>query len=165
MIDNDLRLRRLRQEAADPEVGLIVLDIVLGEGAHPDPASELAPAIAEISNNSDIAVIAIVLGTDEDPQGVGGQIEKLERAGAVVKRDVSQSVAEINRRMKVPYQYEFVPVSTDGLGEGLAAVNVGLESFYDSLKAQGAQAVHVDWRPPAGGKEDLMAILARMKNL
>ena len=48
MIDNDLRLRRLRQEAADPEVGLILLDVVLGEGAHPDPASELAPAIKEI---------------------------------------------------------------------------------------------------------------------
>ncbi|MFN2103437.1 MAG: hypothetical protein ACK2UJ_01095, partial [Candidatus Promineifilaceae bacterium] len=149
----------------DPEVGLILLDIVLGEGAHPDPASELAPAIAEISNNTDITVMAIVLGTDEDPQGVDGQIEKLEQAGAVVKRDLSQTVAEISRRMKMPYRYEFVPVSTDALGDGLAAVNVGLESFYDSLKVQGAQAVHVDWRPPAGGKEDLMAILARMKNL
>ncbi|MFN2255247.1 MAG: acyl-CoA synthetase FdrA [Candidatus Promineifilaceae bacterium] len=165
MIDNDLRLRRLRQEAADPEVGLILLDIVLGEGAHPDPASELAPAIAEITRNTDIEVMAIVLGTDEDPQGVDGQIAKLEQAGAVVKRDVSQTVAEISRRMKLPYRYEFAPVSTDGLDDGLAAINVGLESFYDSLKAQGAQAVHVDWRPPAGGKEDLMAILARMKNL
>ncbi|MFN2164166.1 MAG: hypothetical protein ACK2UN_19010, partial [Candidatus Promineifilaceae bacterium] len=149
----------------DPEVGLILLDIVLGEGAHPDPASELAPAIAEITNKTDIAVMAIVLGTDEDPQGVDGQIAKLQQAGAVVKRDVSQTVAEISRRMKLPYRYEFAPVSTDGLDDGLAAINVGLESFYDSLKAQGAQAVHVDWRPPAGGKEDLMAILARMKNL
>jgi FdrA protein len=39
MIDNDLRIRRLRTEAADPEVGLVLLDVVLGEGAHPDPAS------------------------------------------------------------------------------------------------------------------------------
>jgi len=96
---------------------------------------------------------------------VDGQIEKLKQAGAIVKRDVSQTVAEISRRMKLPYRYEFAPVSTDRLDDGLAAINVGLESFYDSLKAQGAQAVHVDWRPPAGGKEDLMAILARMKNL
>ncbi len=165
MIDNDLRLRRLRQEAADPEVGLILLDVVLGEGAHPDPASELAPAIAEITNSTDIEIIAIVLGTDEDPQGVAGQIERLGKAGAVVRRDVSEAVAEISRRMQMPYQYEFTPVSTEGLGDGLAAINVGLESFYDSLKVQGAQAVHVDWRPPAGGKEDLMAILARMKSL
>ncbi|MCP4655949.1 MAG: hypothetical protein GY856_11080, partial [bacterium] len=38
MIDQELRLRRLRQEAADPEVALILLDVVLGEGAHADPA-------------------------------------------------------------------------------------------------------------------------------
>ena len=71
MMDNDLRLRRLRQEAADPEVAMIMLDVVLGEGAHPDPASELAPAIAEIKEARDIEVVAIVLGTDEDPARFG----------------------------------------------------------------------------------------------
>jgi FdrA protein len=45
----------------------------------------------------------------------------------------------------------------------LAAINVGLESFTESLKAQGAPVVQVDWRPPAGGNEQLMAILERMK--
>jgi len=44
-----------------------------------------------------------------------------------------------------------------------AAINAGLESFYDSLQSQGFDAVQVDWRPPAGGREDLMAILAKMK--
>ncbi len=48
MIDNDLRIRRMSQEAADPEVGMILFDVVLGEGAHPDPAGELAPLIREI---------------------------------------------------------------------------------------------------------------------
>ncbi len=41
MIDNDLRIRRLLQEAQDPETGVIMLDVVLGYGAHPDPAAEL----------------------------------------------------------------------------------------------------------------------------
>jgi FdrA protein len=45
----------------------------------------------------------------------------------------------------------------------VAAINVGLESFYDSLLAQGAQAVQVDWRPPAGGDDRLASLLARMK--
>jgi len=44
-----------------------------------------------------------------------------------------------------------------------AVINVGLETFFDSLVAQGAPAVHVDWRPPAGGDERLMGILAKMK--
>ncbi|MES0362277.1 MAG: acyl-CoA synthetase FdrA, partial [Anaerolineales bacterium] len=43
MLDNDLRLRRLEVEASDPQVAVILLDVVLGYGAHPDPASELAP--------------------------------------------------------------------------------------------------------------------------
>ena len=45
----------------------------------------------------------------------------------------------------------------------LAALKVGLESFAVSLHAQGAAALHVEWRPPAGGNERLMGILARMK--
>ncbi len=45
MIDNDLRIRRLLQEAADPQVAVIQMDLVFGYGAHPDPARELAPAI------------------------------------------------------------------------------------------------------------------------
>ncbi len=47
MIDNDLRIRRLLQEARDPEVAVIMLDVVLGYGAHPDPASELGKAVEE----------------------------------------------------------------------------------------------------------------------
>ncbi len=47
MIDNDLRIRRLLQEARDPQTAVILLDVVLGYGAHPDPASELGPAISQ----------------------------------------------------------------------------------------------------------------------
>ena len=45
----------------------------------------------------------------------------------------------------------------------LAAINVGLESFTESLTAQDAPVIQVDWQPPAGGNEKLMAILERMK--
>ena len=46
----------------------------------------------------------------------------------------------------------------------LAAINVGLESFKDSVASQHAQIIQVDWRPPASGNEKLMALLDRMKN-
>ena len=55
------------------------------------------------------------------------------------------------------------PVALDTLTGPLAAINVGLESFADSLKDQGAEVVWVDWRPPAGGNERLPALLARMR--
>jgi len=164
MLDNDLRLRRLRQEAADAEVGLILLDVVLGEGAHADPASELAPAIAEAKKERpDLEVVVVVVGTDEDPQDLNGQIERLIAAGATVFPGVGEAVDYASRCLGQPGADTFPRVSLNAFHEPLAAVNVGLEAFYDSLKAQGAEVVQVEWRPPAGGNEKLMAILAKMK--
>ena len=168
MIDQDLRLRRLRQEAADPDVALILLDVVLGEGAHADPAGELGPAIARVLDEAraagrDLAVAAVVIGTDEDPQDLAVQIETLERAGAHVVRTVGELVDFAVRRLPAPAEIVEIPVPLEALAEPVAAINVGLESFHDSLVAQGAAAVHVEWRPPAGGNEKLAGILARMK--
>jgi FdrA protein len=159
MIDQDLRLRRLRQEAADPEVGLILLDVVLGEGAHADPAGELAPHIAEARRS--VEVVAVVIGTDADPQDLETQISTLEAAGARVFRTVTDAVEWIFLNMPVVEESK-MPVPLDAV-QSISAVNVGLESFHDSLRSQGAASVHVDWRPPAGGNERLAGILARMK--
>jgi FdrA protein len=56
-----------------------------------------------------------------------------------------------------------LPVSVAAFHAPFAAVNVGLESFAASLESQGAEVISVDWRPPAGGDERLMALLAKMK--
>lgn len=162
MMDNDLRLRRLRQETADPEVGFILLDVVLGEGAHPNPAGELSPAIAE-AVQAGKKVVAIVVGTDEDPQDLNGQIEQLAAAGATVFSSTNEAVDYIFNRLPAP-ESSTPPVSPAAFGGSLAAINVGLESFYESIKGQGGTAVQVEWRPPAGGNEKLMAILAKMKS-
>jgi len=73
---------------------------------------------------------------------------------------VSEGLGYIYNRLP-PLAYNYPPVSFPT--EGLAAINVGLESFYDSILAQGGTAVQVEWRPPAGGDERLMRILAKMK--
>jgi FdrA protein len=155
MIDNDLRLRRLRQEAADPEVGVILLDVVLGEGAHPDPASELAPAIAEAREENQVEVTVILVGTDEDPQDIEAQEQQLREAGAAVFTDTSAAVAHAVSPFTDTRTRH---VDAEFLSQPVDAINVGLESFYDSLREQGAEAVHVDWKPPAGGDERLQAI-------
>ncbi|HSU81656.1 MAG TPA: acyl-CoA synthetase FdrA, partial [Thermoanaerobaculia bacterium] len=161
MIDQDLRLRLLRQEAADPRISLILLDVVLGEGAHADPAGELGPAIEEArSRRPELEVAALVIGTDEDPQDLAQQIETLERAGARVFRTAGELVDYAAQRLPGG-ESEGRPVPLEPVG---GVVNVGLESFYDSLTAQGVPAVQVDWKPPAGGNEKLAAILARMKS-
>jgi FdrA protein len=86
MIDNDLRIRRLRQEASDPEVAVIMLDVVIGYGAHPDPASELDPAIRQAKQlaNRELIVVASVTGTEQDPQRLSAQVASLKSAGAIV---------------------------------------------------------------------------------
>ena len=175
MMDNDLRIRRLEKEAADPQVAVILLDVVLGFGAHEDPASELAPAIAagiKVARDAGrhLEVVAIVCGTDGDPQGMEGQIQKLKEAGARVETSndaaarhvgrLLQTLERSNEPLPVP---ALKPVDLASLKQPLAGINVGLESFADSLTEQGAQVVHVDWKPPAGGNERLMKILERMR--
>ncbi|HYU32269.1 MAG TPA: acyl-CoA synthetase FdrA [Thermoanaerobaculia bacterium] len=163
MIDQDLRLRRLRQEAADLTVGVILLDVVLGDGAHADPAGELAPVIAQTRAQ----VVVIVIGTDDDPQGLAVQIETLERAGARVFRTVTEALLWIELQMEEPPETEEHPggqaVPPESVQAPVAVINIGLETFSASLAAQGARVVQVDWRPPAGGNEKLASLLARMK--
>ncbi len=82
MIDNDLRIRRMKQEAEDTEVGMILFDVVLGEGAHMDPAGELSPVIKEIRDSRpDLEFVAIVIGTDDDPQNLQSEDRPVERCG------------------------------------------------------------------------------------
>jgi FdrA protein len=89
MIDHDLRIRRMLQEARDPETAVLVLDVVLGYGAHPDPAAELGPAadrarrLAEEAGRG-LIVIASITGTEQDPQGLGRQADALRAAGVIV---------------------------------------------------------------------------------
>ncbi len=89
MLDHTLRIRRLMQEADDPEVSVVLLDVVLGYGVHPDPAGELGPAIrrardAAAQADRELLIIASVTGTEDDPQGLSRQVQQLEEYGAVV---------------------------------------------------------------------------------
>ncbi len=175
MLDNDLRIRRLHQEAEDPEVAVILLDVVLGYGSHPNPASELAPAIAEAraatkKAGRHLEVVAVVVGTDEDPQDMEEQIAQLKAAGAKVETSndaavhyVGQLVQALDQPPEAAAVEPQVSVELATLQKPLAGINVGLESFAESLVAQEARSIQVDWRPPAGGNEKLMAILERMR--
>jgi FdrA protein len=85
MIDNDLRIRRLLQEARDPETAVIMLDVVIGYGAHPDPASELGNAVEEARRlRRELLFVASVTGTEDDPQSLSRTTSTLERAGVIV---------------------------------------------------------------------------------
>ena len=80
MIDQSLRLDRFAVEAADPTTAVILLDVVLGHGAHPDPARELAPAFAA----AELPVVVSLIGAHADPQDFNEQASVLQKAGAHV---------------------------------------------------------------------------------
>ncbi|MEH7074501.1 acyl-CoA synthetase FdrA [Neobacillus drentensis] len=89
MIDTSTRLARFQQEAKDPSVGVIVMDFVLGFGAHEDPAGAFLPAIIEAKQLAEeegrhLEVVGYVLGTELDSQNIEEQKDKLVAAGVTL---------------------------------------------------------------------------------
>ena len=138
-------------------------DVVLGEGSHADPAGVLAPAIREASRREGLEILVLVVGTTEDPQNLDTQIATLEDAGAIVVRTVREAIERVATRLVHPVAAEGEAIPTPAFEPPFAAINIGLETFHESLLAQGAASVQVDWRPPARGDERLLAILDRMR--
>jgi FdrA protein len=84
MIDPSLRLERLAAELADPGCAVVLIDVVLGHAAEPDPAARLAPLIAGAPGAGDTAVVVSLCGTPHDPQDRDCQAATLRDAGAAV---------------------------------------------------------------------------------
>ena len=85
MIDFSLRKKKLASEAQDPNVAIIMMDVVLGYGSNLDPAKELCPEIKKAKTLSPkTAIICSICGTDGDPQGRKSVKSRLQEAGAVV---------------------------------------------------------------------------------
>ncbi|HXW25243.1 MAG TPA: acyl-CoA synthetase FdrA, partial [Xanthobacteraceae bacterium] len=82
MIEPAVRDAALKAALADPAVAVILIDVVLGYGAHPDPAGHLAQALAGRGDGP--LIVASVTGTDADPQPRAGQVQALEAAGVIV---------------------------------------------------------------------------------
>ncbi len=83
MIDQTVRLDRLQAAIDDRSVGTVLMDVVLGYGAHPDPAVELAPVVRS-AVAADLGIVVSLCGTQRDPQGRDSQAEVLRDAGASV---------------------------------------------------------------------------------
>jgi len=159
MIDPGPRREQMVLAAHDPEVGVLLLDVVLGFGAAADPAGDLAPSIAQAKAIADeggrhVAVVASITGTEEDPQVRSRQRTRLEEAGALV----APSAAEAARLAACIVQARTATVEVYRAAEGAplsallrrppAVITVGAAHFADSLREQGIEVVEVGWRPP-----------------
>ncbi len=103
MIDPSLRNSRIIEEAKDPETAVVMLDLVLGYNAHPDPAGSALEAIKEakeitVQEGRHLSFVTTVCGTDEDIQVRSEQVAKLEKEGVLVfqsNADAAVFVAEL----------------------------------------------------------------------
>ncbi|MHB8186536.1 MAG: FdrA family protein [Dermatophilaceae bacterium] len=89
MIDPSLRLERIAVEGDDPTCAVLLLDLVLGFGSHPDPADELAAAIAAArkaaaAGGRELPVVVSLIGVENDPQGLTSCAKTLQASGASV---------------------------------------------------------------------------------
>ena len=97
MIDHRLRNERIAKEAADPETGVILLDVVLGYGSHMNPASEIVPAIEAARKRAakagrNLIFAGFVCGTEGDPQNLSVQEAALRGAGMLLTRSNAEAV-------------------------------------------------------------------------
>ena len=89
MLDGTLRAEEIARAGKEADVAVLLIDVVLGHGAASDPAGDIAPALEAArahahANGRSLAVVASVVGTSGDPQGLDRQVARLESAGAWV---------------------------------------------------------------------------------
>ncbi len=165
MIDPSSRSENMLRLAAGGKAGVVLFDLVLGRCSHPDPAGEFAKVMKRLeaaSGGKKPVFVGAVAGLDGDVQNRSRQIETLRRAGALILPDNAQAVrlAALLTKPELAASFDWsarpavrpaaaVPGGESRLfGPALAAVNLGVDMFADSLAEQGMRVAGVDWRPP-----------------
>jgi FdrA protein len=192
MIDPEIRRRKLLSIARRSDIAVVVCDVILGWGAHPDPAAVLSAAwkatvkIAHAEGRKLIG-IAIVCGTSEDPQVYDRQCRLLHRNGFIVTDSNARAVRLAAAAAGIHAKDDPDTQTAKGTGRpplsgtnrrtmpeaplhlpallaaGPRVINIGLDLFVPPLKAHGVPVIHVDWRPPAGGDARLASLLDRLR--
>ncbi|EGT0638964.1 acyl-CoA synthetase FdrA [Citrobacter werkmanii] len=165
MIDPALRNQLITDLGTQPQVRVLLVDVVIGYGATADPAASLVQAwqkaCAARGHEQPLYAIATVTGTERDPQCRSLQIATLEDAGIAVVSSLPEATllaAELIR----PSQ-PLSDKSTPPLLEKVAVINAGLRSFALDLQAAEMPVVHYQWAPVAGGNKKLARLLERLQ--
>lgn len=185
MIDLRSRLDMISEAARDPDTVIVLLDIVLGVGSHPDPAGELTPTIRGARDSAgaagrELRVIASVCGTEADPQVLSRQVRLLREAGV----EVMPSNAAAARRAALLVGGAIQPCHASGrvltpaeaansisrpqssrwLQRPAHVISVGVGAFDGALMNYGVGVTRVEWRPPGSGDPGLSWALAQLSD-
>lgn len=186
MIDPSVRIEKLKEYGAAEDTGVILLDVVLGYGSHTDMANALKPTLEEILSQAkeagrDLKIVGTVCGTLQDPQDYEQTKQTLKDAGVLVedtneravrlalellgmdfteeKKDFNEYTGEKERSVQPSEKL------IDLLKKKPRVINIGLESFGDTIKEFGGEAIQFDWQPRAGGDPKLIRILDELDKM
>lgn len=162
MIDPTTRSIEIEKLAAMPDVGVLLLDVVLGYGACADPAGAVVEAVEQVraTRNAPLVTIATLTGTDADPQGRSGQTDILRGAGIAVVETLEEAVL---LAISLTHHQDSRPsVEPNPLLDGVQVINAGLRSFALDLQSSGTPVVHYQWAPIAGGNARLASLLKQL---
>jgi FdrA protein len=192
MIDPAVRHQQLLAIAQQPNLAVVLCDVMLGWGAHPDPAGALVAAWQEAQARAQavgrcLVGVATVCGTPHDPQGYERQCRVLQEHGFFLAASNAQAVrfavavvdgqdvraptgplAAAGQMALADSEAVLAPAEVPAnlpalFATGPRVINIGLELFTPQLMACGVPVVQVDWRPPAGGDVHLLRMLERLR--
>lgn len=165
MIDPTTRSIEIEKLATLPQVGILLLDVVLGYGACDDPAGAAVAAVNHVrarrGEGAPLITIATLTGTEEDPQGRHAQSDILTAADIVVVDTLEEAVllaVSMIRRPEAPSDEIHY-----SLLDGVQVINAGLRSFALDLQKSGTPVVHYQWAPVAGGNAHLANLLKQLR--
>ncbi len=165
MIDPSTRNQEIVNLSKRPDVGVLLLDVVIGYGAQQDPTGSLVDAVNKARElrgaENPLAIIATVTGTQQDPQVRSTQIDALVTADITVVNTLPEAILLCHHLIEsdpVKLTNESAP-----LLNGVAVINAGLRSFAEDLQSAGVPVVHYQWAPIAGGNQKLANLLKQMQ--
>ena len=185
MIDPEVRIQKIEEYAEDEQTGIILFDVVLGYGAHEDMVGALLPAIEAAQTTAktagrDLYFVATVCGTTKDPQNYQDAVDRLKAAGVYVAESNAKAVqlalllkgVEMSEADKAVEDYTgttiHVPTVSEQVMELLTTkpriINVGLQSFNESILQYGGQTEQFNWRPRASGNKKMIRILDALED-
>ncbi|MDF3830590.1 MULTISPECIES: acyl-CoA synthetase FdrA [unclassified Pseudocitrobacter] len=162
MIDPTTRSIEIEKLAALPDVGVLLLDVVLGYGACEDPAGAVVQTLEQVRarRTAPLVTIATLTGTEGDPQGRTAQSEKLREAGIAVVETLEEAIL---LAISLTHHQESHPAEKHyPLLDGVQVINAGLRSFALDLQSNGTPVVHYQWAPVAGGNARLASLLKQL---
>ncbi|MBU9811446.1 acyl-CoA synthetase FdrA [Rahnella sp. SL6] len=164
MIDPTSREQLILGLAGKPETGVLLLDVVIGYGAQRDPAGSVASAVRQLMaqriRHAPVVVVAVVTGSEQDPQCRSQQIATLREAGILVVQTLPE--ATVLAHHLCTCNVVTSPASTSPLLSQVSVINAGLRNFAQDLQSASVPVVHYPWSPVAGGNRRLASLVEQL---